>query len=57
MGYDDNITYADGDAETVASGEVEAEKTSGEKPNGVDGVVEDGERKKGVLRKLHLHKA
>lgn len=49
MGLYDNITYAD--EEVPAAPEEESEKVKG-----VDGVVEDGQRKKGVLKKLVLHK-
>lgn len=49
MGLYDNITYVDGDVESIAPGETR-------KPSSVMGAGEEPERKKGVLRKLALHK-
>ncbi|KUJ06482.1 uncharacterized protein LY89DRAFT_603246 [Mollisia scopiformis] len=50
MGLYDNITYADDDTETLAPEHIE-------KANGVDGIHEEVEQKKGLLKKLVMHKA
>jgi hypothetical protein len=49
MGLYDNITYADDEIAVAPEEGVQ-------KPNGVVGVVEEKESKKGVLKKLALHK-